>query len=96
MNTLDQQLQDFLKALASDTRQRILLNIFSDGAEHDVGEVAERMGIGASAASENLSMLKRAGFLTARRQGKHVFYCHNRDRILELMTRLSGVLQDCC
>lgn len=94
MNELS-ELQDFLKALASETRQDILF-LFATGQELTVGQVAERAGIGQSTASENLSILKRANIVQSRREGKTVFYTPNQARILALVEQLSAYLSTCC
>lgn len=89
------EVQDFLRALASETRQRILF-LFGDGQERTVGQVAEEAGIGQSTASEHLSTLRRAGLLTARREGKEVYYCPDGARVAALLGRLRDVLARCC
>ncbi len=89
------ELQDFLKALASKTRQDILF-LFATGQELTVGQVAERAGIGQSTASENLSILKRAGIVQSRREGKTVFYTPNQARMLALVEQLRAYLSTCC
>ena len=94
MNEL-QELQDFLKALASETRQNILF-LFASGQELTVGEVAEKASIGQSTASENLSTLKRAGLLQSRREGKTVFYTPNQVRMMALVDELKAYLTSCC
>ncbi|MGI5149554.1 helix-turn-helix domain-containing protein [Plantactinospora sp. CA-294935] len=43
---------------------------FAQGAELSVSEVAERAGIGQSTASEQLTLLRRGGILTSRREGQ--------------------------
>src|SRR5690625_192976 len=78
---LSEATHDFLKALASPTRQRIML-LFAQGAELPVGEVAEQLGIGQSTASQQLALLRRGGILTSRREGKIVLYRSDRDRAL--------------
>lgn len=95
MNNDLRELQEFLKALASETRQNILF-LFAHQRELTVGEVAERAGIGQSTASENLSLLKRAGVLHARRVGKTVFYTPNEGHMLALVEQLRGYLTSCC
>lgn len=97
--TLTQELvpevQDFLKALASQTRQRILL-LFADGRERTVGQVAEEAGVGQSTASEHLSILRRGGLLRARREQKEVYYAPDGARIRRHLTTLSNLLLRCC
>ena len=66
-------LQDFLKALASETRQQLLL-MFIRGERMTVGTVADRAGLSQSTTSEHLNMLKRGGLLKAKRTGKEVVY----------------------
>ncbi|TWF80862.1 DNA-binding transcriptional ArsR family regulator [Pseudonocardia hierapolitana] len=87
--------REFLKALTSPTRQRIML-LFARGAELSVGEVAEQIGIGQSTASEQLSILRRAGIVTSRREGKVVLYRSDRDGALEVLADLQAYLQTCC
>jgi len=66
-------LQDFLKALASETRQQLLL-MFIRGEKLTVGTVADRAGLSQSTTSEHLALLKRGGLLKAKRTGKVVIY----------------------
>jgi DNA-binding transcriptional ArsR family regulator len=87
--------RDFLKAIASETRQRILF-VFDDGAPKTVGEIAEELDIVASTASEHLAIMKRGGLLDAKREGKEVYYRPNRARMLELLKKLTGLVTACC
>ncbi|WP_020575158.1 ArsR/SmtB family transcription factor [Actinopolymorpha alba] len=86
---------EFLKALASPTRQRIML-LFAKGAELSVNEVAERVGIGQSTASQQLALLRRGGIVTSRRDGKTVFYSADRDGTTAALTDLQTYLKNCC
>jgi len=87
--------QDFLKALASPTRQRIML-LFFRGAELSVGEVATRAGVGQPTASEHLSQLKRGGILTSRREGQSVLYKSDHTGIARALADLQAYLKVCC
>lgn len=87
--------REFLKALNSPTRQRIML-LFSRGAELSVGEVAEHAGIGQSTASEQLAVLRRAGIVTSRREGKIVLYRSDREGAVAVLADLQAYLQTCC
>ncbi|WP_207782566.1 ArsR/SmtB family transcription factor [Phytoactinopolyspora limicola] len=86
---------DFLKALASPTRQRIMM-LFFNGAELSVGEVAERAGIGQSTASEQLTLMRRGGVVTARRDGKVIRYRGDREGIRKALADLQAYLEVCC
>ena len=95
MRDTREDLQEFLKALASETRQRILL-LFVDGQERTVNQVAEEAGIGQSTASEHLSVLKRGGLMKANRSGKEVYYRPDRERVLHLLRSLTDIISHCC
>ena len=89
------EVRDFLKAAASETRQRILF-LFVDGEPKSVGQIAEQLDIGPSTASEHLAILKRGGLVDATRDGKEVYYRPNRARTLELLKKLTDLLTNCC
>lgn len=86
---------DFLKALASPTRQRIML-LFGEGSELSVGEVALRAGISQATASQQLMLLRRGGVVVSRRDGKTVFYRADRDGMLRALSDLRSHLLICC
>lgn len=86
---------DFLKALASETRQKVLQQ-FADGIELTVGEVAERCGLKASTASEHLSLLRRGGLVLSRKEGKQVFYRADGATMARRLDALKEYLTRCC
>ena len=92
---LTPQTQEFLKALGSPTRQRIMM-LFAEGAELSVGEVAERTGISQATASQQLTLLRRGGIVTSRRAGKTVYYRADREGALAALTDLQSYLSTCC
>ncbi|MFD5204152.1 ArsR/SmtB family transcription factor [Streptomyces sp. NPDC058375] len=92
---LDQATADFLKALASETRQRVMFQ-FAGGVELTVGEVAERCGLKVSTASEHLSLLRRGGLVVARKEGRRVFYRADGAAMAERLASLQGYLAACC
>jgi tellurite resistance protein TerB len=92
---LDESNRAFLKALASESRQQLLL-LFADGEAHTVGEIASLAGIGQSTASEQLAILRRAGLLSSSREGKKVCYRADRDRIAGQLDQLRVFLSGCC
>jgi DNA-binding transcriptional ArsR family regulator len=87
--------RDFLKALASPTRQRIMM-LFARGAELSVNEVAEQAGIGQSTASQQLDLLRRGGIVTSRREGKTVLYRADKQGSAAALADLQKYLQNCC
>ncbi|WP_433007960.1 ArsR/SmtB family transcription factor [Kribbella sp. CA-294648] len=86
---------DFLKALASPTRQRIML-LFARGGELSVNEVAAQAGIGQSTASQQLDLLRRGGIVTSRREGKTVLYRADKQGSATALADLQAYLQSCC
>lgn len=86
---------EFLKALSSPSRQRVML-LFARGGELSVGEVAERAELGQSTASEQLSLLRRGGIVTSRRDGNVVLYRADRDGVLAVLEDLKSYLLACC
>lgn len=92
---LSEATHEFLKALASPARQRIML-LFARGAELPVGEVAELAEIGQSTASEQLKLLRRGGIVTSRREGKTVYYRADRDGMARALADLQAYLKVCC
>ncbi|MFI6556309.1 ArsR/SmtB family transcription factor [Streptomyces griseus] len=92
---LDAATADFLKALASETRQRVMFQ-FAGGVELTVGEVAERCGLKAPTASEHLSLLRRGGLAVARKEGRQVFYRADGAAMAARLTSLQAYLAICC
>lgn len=89
-------LPEFLKALASETRQNIFFKVFTNGGEYTVGQVAETMKLGPSTASEQLAILRRAGLLQSRKEGKEVYYRPDSHKILGLLKELTDQISRCC
>jgi DNA-binding transcriptional ArsR family regulator len=92
---LSETVRRFLKALASENRQQVML-LFTGGAELTVGEVAQRLRIGQSTASEQLAQLRQGGILTARRDGKTVYYRANPTGVAAVLDELQDYLRSCC
>ncbi|RHX79708.1 ArsR family transcriptional regulator [Leptospira yasudae] len=92
---IDPRVQEFLSALASETRLNLLLS-FADGKEKTVGELVELSGLGQSTISTHLNQLKKGGILIRRKSGKEVYYKPDRERILEHISKLTSYLRGCC
>lgn len=90
-----EQLIEFFKALASETRQSIVIDIFLDGQEHSVGDVSKEMGIAISTASHHLKELKRVGILTSRKIGKDVLYKGDQAFMVRVFSQLAKRFS-CC
>ncbi|MFF1275288.1 ArsR/SmtB family transcription factor [Streptomyces marokkonensis] len=92
---VDPATADFLKALASETRQ-LLLRQFAGSRELTVGEIAERCGLKPSTVSEHLSLLRRGGLVLSRKEGKQVFYRADGATMARRLDALRDYLLRCC
>jgi DNA-binding transcriptional ArsR family regulator len=68
--------EEFVKTLADETRQAILELL--QEAEMNVGDVAACFDQTQPTLSHHLGLLRRAGLVVARREGKQVYYTVNR------------------
>ncbi len=93
--TVSPELLDFVKAIASESRIKILM-LFLDGQEWTVNQIAEAAGLGQPTTSEHLALMKRAGVLVSEKQGKEVYYRPDRAQIIHYLETLSNLLKSCC
>ena len=80
-------LQHTLKALADPTRREILEML--KGGALSAGEIGERFPVTAASISPHLSVLKEAGLIRDRREGKYIFYELNASVLEEVLLRLA-------
>jgi ArsR family transcriptional regulator, arsenate/arsenite/antimonite-responsive transcriptional repressor len=71
----------FAKALADETRQRIMGLCCCQ--EKSVSELVEATGVAQPTVSHHLKILRDAGLVHARRRGKEVFYSLNQARLAQ-------------
>jgi ArsR family transcriptional regulator, arsenate/arsenite/antimonite-responsive transcriptional repressor len=74
---------DGLKALAHPVRLRVLALL--RGGELCVCQITEMLGLAPSTVSEHLALLRRAGILQERKEGRWVFYSLAEDPALEAL-----------
>lgn len=83
-------LAEFFRIIGSDTRLKILLAL--DASELCAGDLADALGMAPSAVSNQLKALRQARLITARRDGKMLYYrladCHPREIIHLAMTHV--------
>jgi DNA-binding transcriptional ArsR family regulator len=77
-------------ALASLPRRQILA--FLGQTALATSDLAARFGMSAPAVSRHLSVLQRAGLVTAERQGQRVLYRLNRDALLDALAQFASEL----
>jgi ArsR family transcriptional regulator len=83
---------EFFKALGHPVRIRAL-ELLSEH-EHTVSELLADMGIEQPHLSQQLGVLRRAGLVTARREGGGVVYALADPRIADLLAVSRGILLD--
>jgi DNA-binding transcriptional ArsR family regulator len=81
---------DLFKALAHPARIRAL-EVLSSG-ECSVGELQPLVGIELSHLSQQLSVLRRAGLVSSRKEGASVLYSIRDDDVIELLRVAKGLL----
>src|SRR5882672_10798943 len=74
---------ELFKALANPARVRVL-ELLAEG-ERSVGEMQPLVGIELSHLSQQLGVLRKAGLVTARKEGSTVFYAVKDPLVVELL-----------
>ncbi|QDU46385.1 HTH-type transcriptional regulator KmtR [Symmachiella dynata] len=82
---LEKDLVQVFKLLSDETRLRILLYLTQQGELH-VTALCDRLGQSQPAVSHHLALLRVAGLIEARRDGKHNFYHVRRQHFYRLMS----------
>lgn len=85
--------RDLLIALADPMRQD-LVQILAR-AELNVGEIAERVTLSRPTVSHHLNILRRAGLVRVRKQGREMYYRLHKERIVGTLQGLLDSLT-CC
>ncbi len=70
---------EFAKALADPTRQEIMSLICC--RELSVGDIVQAVGVRQPTVSHHLAILREAGLVKVRSEGKHTFYTLNQNRV---------------
>jgi DNA-binding transcriptional ArsR family regulator len=79
-------------ALGDEHRQRILLT-FEPGERLNVGQIAEVSTLSRSAVSHHLKILREAGVLDSRKEGKEVYFWLNKDFLRETLANVLDYLE---
>jgi ArsR family transcriptional regulator len=69
----------FAKAIADETRQKIMSECCCN--ELSVNEIVEKIGFSQPTISHHLAILRDAGLVDVREEGKQTFYSLNQERI---------------
>jgi len=80
-----QELADLFKVLGDPTRIRIVQQLLNK--EMCVTDIAEAMGMGQSAISHQLRVLRQARLVVFRKEGKTVYYSLNDEHVVMLLSQ---------
>ena len=73
---------DFCRALGDTTRQALVKELQREG-ERCVSDLVARFALSQPTISHHLLLLKQAGLVTSRREGKLVYYAINQENVVE-------------
>ncbi len=94
------ELAGIFKALGDPTRLRIVHLLATDTTGTlGVSDLAGQLGISQPAVSQHLKTLKSEGFVTSRREGFHVYFSFNRERLAQFQgyfDLMCGAVMDRC
>lgn len=85
-------LQTTMRALADPTRREILNQLKRQSLS--AGDLAARFPMSGAAVSKHLTVLKEAGLIRDRREGKYIFYELNASVLEEVLLWLNGLKED--
>lgn len=84
---MEKDLVQVFKLLADETRLKVLTYLIREGELH-VSALCDRLKQSQPAVSHHLALLRVAGLIEARRDGKHNFYSVKSTRFQQLVTDL--------
>lgn len=84
---LEKDLVQVFKLLADETRLKVLLYLMQEGELH-VSALCERLNQSQPAVSHHLALLRDAGIIEPRRDGKHNFYSVKKSKFHHLIQQL--------
>jgi DNA-binding transcriptional ArsR family regulator len=80
-----------LRALNHKLRQDIL-RLLHDNGEMNVTDIYSRMNLEQTVVSQHLSILRKAGFVIARREGKQIYYTVNYGKLEHVQNNITELL----
>ena len=92
--TLAQIDSDFVKALAEPVRIDILKCLIVAGPS-DVNSLADKMPQDRSVISRHLLMMKNAGLLSMKKEGRHVIYSVDGESALQKSEKIVDTIKQC-
>lgn len=98
INANEEQIEkilDLLNALNDQTRQKIIM-IFQTQKEYCVNDIAKQFNLSRPTISHHLNLMKRSKILSARKDGKKIYYSFNKEYVIGNLELLITFLKGCC
>lgn len=92
--------QKMLTAVGDEVRQKLLMRmVVGDRNGMRASEIAEQMHITRPAVSHHMQILKDAGIVKSRKEGKYIYYffdacCEHVDALLQLFRRVKEIIKN--
>lgn len=86
---------DLLTALNDKTRQNIIM-MFKAKGEYCVNDIAKQFNLSRPTISHHLNLMKRSRILSARKEGKEIYYSFNKEFVIANLELLVEYLKGCC
>ena len=86
----------FFKALCDPNRIGLLIRLAECRKPCTVSEMAECCPVDISVVSRHLAILREAGILAARKQGKEVLYSVRSTELVSTLRELADAIEGCC
>jgi len=86
---------DLLNALNDQTRQNIIM-IFQTQKEYCVNDIAKQFKLSRPTISHHLNLMKRSKILSAKKEGREIYYSFNKEYVIGRLELLIAYLRECC
>ena len=88
--------QGFFKALCDENRLRLLVQLAGCRTPCTVSQIAECCPVDLSVVSRHLAVLRDAGLIEARKQGKEVYYTVRYGDVIDTLRNVADAIEGCC
>lgn len=93
---LDEEIEELFIALSDETRRNLVKSL-DGGKEMNVNELSSLFPtLSRPNISHHLGILKRAGILSVRKDGKENYYSLNKDKIVRVLRKYTDDLKNRC
>jgi ArsR family transcriptional regulator, arsenate/arsenite/antimonite-responsive transcriptional repressor len=86
---------EVLSVLSDKTRQEII-SVFANNKELRANDIAKKFSLSRPTVSHHLNLMKKAGVLNARKDGKEIYYSFNKKYVVKLLKSLTKTFCNCC